>query len=81
MSEKLTHPLEKMDLKNFDEIAEVYGDLYSKVTKALENNEQTIKLEYNNKVFEANVYDPAFTLGWLYGMATWYKSGTTVEPI
>ena len=75
MSE-LKHPLETIDFETFQEISEAYGDLNEKITNALNTNQEVVEIEINGKKFEANVYDPAFTLGWLYGMANWYKSET-----
>tara|TARA_B100001769_G_C21816451_1_gene444033 strand:+ start:438 stop:683 length:246 start_codon:yes stop_codon:yes gene_type:complete len=80
MSDSLKHPLETMNLKSFKEINKVFETLDKKVTKAMEKNQDVVKLNINGVMYEANIYDPCFSLGWLYGMANWYKSGTQVKP-
>ena len=80
MEQSITHPLEQMNLKSFNEICQVFDTLDEKVAKAMQNNKDVVKLTINGVIYEANIYDPCFSLGWLYGMSNWYKSGTQVKP-
>ena len=70
------HTIENMNIDTFEELNEVFKDLDKKVNKALMNNDEFVEISIKGQKYKANVYDSAFTLGWMYGVASWNKSDT-----